>query len=126
MTPESIGPEMLRHLFTESIPKGIILAYQMIWNFVNSFLLDNWIIVLISLIGVLVYAIFRALMGHWWVLGSVLYTYFYWGIIWIIGFIWGPEVFAGVYADLGLFALYVFCFILVGIILHKSGVRRIK
>jgi predicted branched-subunit amino acid permease len=63
-------------------------------------------------------------MGHWWVLGSVLYPYLYWGIILIIGLIFGPAIFVNTYAELDLFILYIFCFILVGRILNKTGLKR--
>jgi hypothetical protein len=105
--------------FLNSLQEGTIWALKFVWDLITSFLLQNWVAVVIILVIVLIYAVLKALTGHWWVLGHVLYNYFYWGLILAIGAIWGPESFAGIYAEIGLFALYIVCYILVGKILRK-------
>ncbi len=121
--PPDFTKQVVDTLFA-SIEKGTIQAYTWIWDGITSYLLEHWVAVLIILFAVLVYAIVRALMGHWWILGSVLYNYFYAGALLLIGAIWGPAVFANTYADLGFFILYILCYILVGRILTKTGLKR--
>ena len=123
MSPDFIKqmPSWLLNTIQEATVKDI----KIMWNLAMSYILAHiWIVIGILLI-VLVYALFRAFMGYWWVLGSVLYNYLYWGSLLIIGLIFGPEIFAGTYVDIGLFILYVLCYIVVGKILKKIGVRRI-
>lgn len=114
-------PSWLLNTIQEALLKDI----KIFWNWGISYLSDHlWLVIAILLI-VLVYAVFRALMGHWWVLGSVLYTYLYWGSVLIIGLVFGPEIFTTTYIDIGLFILYILCFIAVGKILNKTGLRRL-
>lgn len=109
--------------FLNTIQEATIKDIKIAWNLGISYLLAHvWIIIGILII-VLFYALFRSFLGHWWVLGSVLYNYLYFGSLLIIGLIWGPEIFVGTYIDIGLFFLYVLCFIAVGKILKKIGVH---
>ncbi|MFA5841126.1 MAG: hypothetical protein WC847_02560 [Candidatus Paceibacterota bacterium] len=108
-----------------SIPKGTIWALQFVWDIIKTFLSNNLMAVTIILIIILIYAVLRALMGDWWVLGKVLHKYLYWGSGLLIAFIWGPEVFAGTYVDIWLYILSITCFIVVGVILNKTGLKRI-
>jgi len=57
-------------------------------------------------------------------LGSVLYNYFYFGILFVITLIFGPDVFANDWFKIVLFIIYVVCFISVGKLLKKAGIRR--
>lgn len=111
--------------FLNTIQEATIKDIKIFWDWGMSYLLAHLWIVLGILLIVLVYAVFRALMGHWWVLGSVLYNYLYWGSLLIVGLIWGPEIFASSYVDVGLFILYILCYIAVGKILQKIGVRKL-
>lgn len=110
----------LIHQFGEATAK----AFRMIWDIGMTYLVQHWVAVLAILFLVLVYAIVRALLGHWWILGSVLYNYLYFGTLFVAGLIWGPEVFANDYFKIFLVILYVACFTLVGNILYKTGLRR--
>lgn len=107
-----------------SIEKGTVQAYTWIWDGITAYLLEHLMAVLIILFFVLVYAIVRALMGHWWVLGSVLYNYLYAGALLLVGAIFGPAIFANTYASIGFFVLYVVCYLLVGKILKETGLKR--
>lgn len=106
-----------------SFQQGTIQAFTWIWNGITSYLIEHWIAVIIVLLVVLIYAILRAFMGHWWILGSVLYNYFYAGALLLIGSILGPAVFANTYADIGFLILYIICYIVVGRILARTGLR---
>ena len=122
-----MSPDFIKQMpswLLNTIQEATIKDIKIMWNWTMSYLLTHlWIVIGILLI-VLVYALFRAFMGHWWVLGSVLYNYLYWGSLLIIGLIFGPEIFADTYIDIGLFILYVLCYIAVGKILKKIGVRE--
>ena len=121
------NPDFIKQMptwFLNTIQEATIKDIKIFWDWGMSYLLAHFWIVIGILLIVLVYAIFRAFMGHWWALGSVIYTYLYWGIVLIIGLIFGPAIFVSTYADLGLFILYIFCFILVGRILNKTGLKR--
>jgi len=83
------------------------------------------IFVFCMLVLVLVAATVRAVTtGRWGWLGSVLYNYLYFGTLFVIGLIWGPEIFANDYFEIALVILYIVCFSLVGVILTKTGLRR--
>lgn len=123
--PPDFTKQLIDTLFS-SIEKGTIQAFTWIWNGVTSYLLEHWIMVIIVLLVILIYAIARAIMGHWWILGSVLYNYLYAGALLLVGSIWGPEVFAGTYIEIGLFLLYIICYLLVGKILNRIGLRSYR
>jgi len=112
------------NLFLGAIQKGTVDGIKIVWNLVTSFLIEHWIAVVVILFVVLVYAVIQAIMGHWGFLGHVLYNYLYWGAVLAIGSIWGSQVFAGAYTDLGLFLLYIACYIAVDRILTKTGLKR--
>ncbi len=120
MNPAPDFTKQLVDTLFASIEKGTIQAFTWIWSGVTSYLLEHWLAVSIVLLVVLIYAIGRAVMGHWWILGSVLYNYLYAGALLLIGSIWGPAVFANTYADIGFFALYIICYIAVGKILRYT------
>ncbi len=127
MNPTVTSQDFIKEMpnfFLNAIQKGTVDALKFVWHLATSFLLEHWIAVIGIILIVFVYAVFRALMGHWWVLGHVLYNYLYWGAVLAIGSIWGSQVFAGTYTDLGLFLLYIACYIAVGQILTKTGLKR--
>lgn len=99
-------------------------TYRIIWDFLMSFLADNWLKVILFLFALLLVSFIRALFGRWGMFGSVLYHYLYFGILFILGLIFGPSIFANVFIDLLLFMLYLVCFALVGKILSGLGFRR--
>lgn len=126
-TTTAFGPDFFKELIPwmiEQVGIGAAKAARMFWDAGMDYLLDHWIAVSAVLFLVLIYAIIRAFMGHWWILGSVLYNYFYFGVLFLIGLILGPEVFANYYFKLVLAVLYIVCFALVGKILNKTGFKR--
>jgi hypothetical protein len=112
------------NMFLSIIPNGTIWAFKLVFGIIKTFVFSNLIAVTIILLVVLAYAVLMALMGEWWILGKVLHKYLYWGSGFIIALIWGPEVFTGTYMDLWLYILSIICFIVVGIILNKTGLQR--
>ena len=121
--PPDFTKQLVDTLFA-SIEKGTIQAFTWFWNGITSYLIEHWIVVSIILLVVLIVAVVRAFAGQWWMLGSVLYNYLYAGSLLLIGSIWGPAVFANTYADIGFFVLYIICYLLVGRILTKTGLKR--
>ena len=107
-----------------SFEDGIKIIYQMYWDIFMSFLLKNWGTVIVVLIAIFVIALVKAIRGRWGMLGSVLYNYFYFGTLFIIGLIWGPTIFISNFiAILCTIILYPVCYLLVGVILNKIKVR---
>ncbi len=111
--------------FLDAIDKGVKMVYHWFWEFLLYFLKENWLIVTIILVLVLVVAILRSLVGYWGMLGSVLYNYLYFGILFIVGLIKGPEVFVSEYFELFLMViLYPLCYLAVRFILDSFNLRR--
>lgn len=131
MTPTTtppFGPDFVKELIPWMIQQfGIATAkaFHMFWKIGMGYLAQHWIAVLIGLFAIFIIALIRAFItGRWAMLGSVVYNYLYFGALFIIGMIWGPEVFANDYFKIVLAVLYVVCFILTGQFLSKIGVRR--
>jgi hypothetical protein len=97
---------------------------QLLWSFLMKFLSEHWLSMIGILFVVLIITFVIALFGRWAMFGSVLYHYLYFGILFILGLIFGPVIFANVFIDLLLFILYLVCFALVGNILSGFGFRR--
>lgn len=99
-------------------------AYQILWDNLISFLLDNWLPVIGVLLLILIVSFVIALFGRWGMFGSVLYNYLYWGTLFIVGLIFGPKIFANIFVDILLVVLYVICFRLVGKILEGLNMKK--
>ena len=100
-------------------------AYRMIWDAGMAYLAAHWLLVIGVLIGILILAILRYLItGRWAVLGSVLYHYLYFGILFLVGLIKGPEVFVSDYFEAACaIILYPLCYLAVRKILEVTGIR---
>lgn len=125
-TPNNDLIKEVTSLLINAIPNATIGALQFVWNIIKIFIHDNLMYITIVLVVVLIYSILRALMGDWWVLGRVLYKYLYWGSGLLIAFIWGPEVFTGTYVEIWMYILSMISFVIVGIILKNSGLKKFK
>jgi hypothetical protein len=125
-TTPQFGPDFVKELvpwMLERMRDGKGFPYVL--DIGMTYLLEHWVAVISFLFAVLVYAIIRALMGHWWILGSVLYKLLLlYCTLFLIGLIFGPEIFANDYFKIVLFLVYITCYILVGKILKKTGLRR--
>lgn len=127
-TTPTFGPDFVKELIPWMIQQfGIATAkaFRMVWDVGMTYLVQHWIAVLVGLFAVFIFALVRAFVtGRWAMLGSVAYNYLYFGALFLIGTIWGPEVFANDYFKIVLVILYIACFILTGKFLSKIGVRR--
>lgn len=112
-------------MFINAIDGGTKKAYQMYWYILISFLSQYWLLVTTILVMLFVVALVNALAGRWGMLGSVLYNYLYFGILFIVGLIWGSDIFvSNFFSVVCTILLYPVCYILTGIILTKTGLRR--
>lgn len=112
-------------MFLNSIDQGTRQAYHMLWDILMTFLSQNLLWVAVFMVMILVFAFLEYLMtGRWANLGSVLYSYTYYGIILFVGLVFGPEIFANDWVDLILFIVYIISFLWVRILLNRSGIRR--
>lgn len=119
-------PKQVVGLFLNAIDEGTKQAARMLWGILTTFLSEHWLVVLLLLFVVFVAVTLKAMMGRWGSLGSFLYNVFYFGILLIVGLIWGPEVFVGDYFKAACAViLYPVCYFLVGLILDKMRVRRL-
>lgn len=97
---------------------------NMLWPIFIDFLKAHWLSITILLLVVLVVAILQAMMGKWGMLGSILYHYLYYGILFIIGSIFGPEIFvANYFTIVCTIARYPFCYWVTGQILDRTDLR---
>ncbi len=118
-------PKQVVELFFNAIDEGTRQAARMLWHILTTFLSEHWLAVLFILFVVFVAVTLKAMMGRWGSLGSFLYNFFYFGILLIIGLIWGPEVFVDDYFNAACAViLYPICYVVTGMILEKMGVRR--
>lgn len=126
-TSTQMGSEFSKqmvNLLINSVEEGTKQAAHMLWDILILFLKAHWFAVMIALLIVFVVVTFKAMLGRWGSLGSFLYNFFYFGILFIIGLIWGPEVFVNdIFNAACAVILYPICYLLVGVILEKTGLR---
>lgn len=124
-TPLSDLPQQVIALLLNAIDEGNKQAAHWLWDGLQTFLIAHWLLFIGGLFLLFVIATFKAMMGRWGSLGSLLYNFFYFGTLYIIGLIWGPEVFVNdLFNAACAIILYPVCYLLVGWILDKTGLRR--
>ncbi len=127
-TSTLFGPEFAKDIvkmFLNTVNEETKQVVRIFWDILKSFLVDHWLAVMIVFFIILVIAMLKAVMGRWGMLGSVLYNSLYFGTLFIIGLIWGPEIFVGDFFNVACaIILYPVCYFTVGLILDKVGVRR--
>lgn len=101
-----------------------IQAYQALWDGLMKFLSLNWLSVFLFFLFLFIFSLARAINGRWGMFGSILYNYLYWGILFILGLIFGPKIFANLFIDIALFILYLVCYALVGRILKVLHLKK--
>jgi len=90
----------------------------LIWKVVTILITEYWLGIVIVLSALLVIQTFKAMLGYWASLTSLLYNIFYFGALLIIGYIFGPEVFVtNFFTFFTALILYPVCYFLVGLIL---------
>jgi len=100
-------------------------TFRTFWNIGMAYLAEHWVAVAVGLVFIFLIALVRAFVtGRWAMLGSITYNYLYFGTLFIVGLIFGPEIFANDFFKIFLVILYVVCFALTGKFLAKIGVRR--
>lgn len=123
-TTTLLPPDFIKDLFVV-VDESTKQTYQSLWNVLMSFLVDYLIIISIVLVVIFIIAVIMALFGRWGMLGKVLYSYIYFGILLIIGLIWGSNIFVSDFFHLlCTIILYPICYWIVGIILNKTGLKR--
>lgn len=128
-TTSPLGPDFAKDFisfFFSAIEVATKHNLRLTWDMVLiPFLREHWMLVIAGLFVAFVLVSLKAMAGRWGSLGSFLYNFFYFGTLFVVGLIWGPEVFAG---DMFKFActalLYPVCYILSGVVMDKMGVRR--
>lgn len=125
-TPQ-FGPDFVKEIipwmFTR-IAEETAKTFRMFWDIEMVYLSEHWGTILVWLFVIFVFALVWAFAtGRWGMLGSVVYNYLYFGILFLVGLIWWPEVFANDYFKIFLAILYGVCFWATGRFLKKIGVR---
>jgi len=129
----STGQQFADTIIKESFPwllraidEATRKVYRSLWDSVlMPFLSLYWSRILVVLILLLLFAYLKAMTTkRWGLFGSLLYSYLYFGVLFLIGCIFGPETFANNYFKIFLAILYVVCFALTGKILRDTGAKR--
>ena len=127
-TSSPLGPDYINQilaLLTAGVAQATAHAYRMMWEILLSFLAQHWLGTLVTLVCILLLAILEYLVTRRWAtLGSVLYNYFYFGIMFLIGLIDGPELYANDYFPIVATLVYIVSFSIVGFILISLGIQR--
>jgi len=96
-----------------------------LWSSVLSILSEYWLFFMTVFFIILLIVSLKAMLGRWGSLGSFLYNFFYFGILFLICLILGPEIFVKNYFNtFCAIILYPVCYRLVGIILERLGLIR--
>lgn len=112
------------NMFIDKINDAEKVMAHAAWNRLLFFLSQHWSQVILYLIGLLILSFVIALLGRWGMFGSVLYHYLHLGVLFLIGLIWGPEIFVNIFFNLINLVIYLYCFKLVGKIIDSLGLRR--
>ncbi len=126
-TPTPLGPDFTKqmiNLLFNAMDEGTKQAARMLWSIFMSFLSQHWFAVMGLIFFIFIVVTLKAMLGRWGSLGSFLYNLFYFGTLFVIGLIWGPEVFVNDFFNAACAViLYPVCYIITGVILDKMGVR---
>lgn len=129
-TTTQANPEFIKELFstiTNAFDDGMKQSAHILWDVLLSLLIKHWLYVVSFIFVVLIIATIKAMFGRWGSLGSVLYNLFYFGALFIIGLIWGPEIFIDNFFNaIYTVILYKLCYHLVGLILDKVKRHQFK
>ena len=118
LTSQEKLKELLQTIQDEIIRQGVAMfrgAAHLAWQLFTPYLL--YAIGILFL--VLLYAVIKASLGRWGTLGSLLYHIFYFGILGIIVWITGFEIFFNGYFDMIAALLYPVCYFITGLLLER-------
>ncbi len=109
----------------QAIDEGYKNGAHMAWDSFLFILSRHWLSILGIILFFFVVSLWKAMMGRWGALGSLLYNGLYFGTLFIIGLIWGPEVFiSDIFGLACTVILYPICYVLVGWIIDKTNFSR--
>lgn len=112
-------------LFINAFEEGMKQGAHLLWSALMTVLSQHWQFIMGAIFVIFIIATLKAMIGQWGMLGSALYNFFYFGTLFIVGLIWGPEVFLNDYFNFACsIILYPVCYFLVGWILRKTGILR--
>ncbi len=118
-------PKQVIDLLLNAVEEGSKQASRMMWGILQGYLKEHWLLFIGILFVCFVAVTLKAMMGRWGSLGSLLYSFFYFGTLYIAGLIWGPEIFVDDFFNAACAViLYPLCYLLVGYILDKIGLKR--
>jgi hypothetical protein len=109
----------------QAIGEATAHGYRIIWDAAWPIALQHLQAISGVLVLILVLSAIEAFTTRrWGWFGSVLYNYLYFGTLILVGFAFGPEIFANDYFKIFLAMLYIVCFLLVRVVLVKTGLKR--
>lgn len=123
-------PILMSQDFFRSMPgliaEGMKIGVRMLWyDGLMPIVTKNWLLIMSIILCVFIATTIKAMLGRWGSLGSFLYNFFYFGILFIIGLIWGPEIFVNdIFKTATAVILYPVCYWLSGYVMDKMGVHR--
>ena len=119
---QKFDKELINGLWS-AVETGTRQSCNIFWSILIQFLKENWLPISLILFIIFVLFTLRAMVGRWGSLGSFLYNLIYFGTLFVIGLIWGPEIFLSDFFNTACAViLYPICYILVGVILDKINV----
>ena len=119
LTGPNLGTNMIKLL-----ADGMIRGVKLDWNILMSILIKNWLFFMGVYFIILFVATLKFMIGRWGTLGSLLYNSIYFGVLFMLGLIFGPQIFIDdVFKAACTVVLYPVCYIIVGYILNKIKLR---
>lgn len=121
-TPYNV--EDIAHSVMIAVENSMKKSIHIWWDFLLSYLSQHWRSVILIIFAAILIATIKAMLGRWGSLGSLLYNLIYFGTLFIVGLIFGPEIFINNFFGAACsVALYPLCYKLVGLILDKTGLK---
>jgi len=87
--------------------------------------MHHWLLIAGIFVATLVFFFLLALIGDWGSLYGLMYWTLYTAVVFVVGLIWGPEVFVSdIYHAIYLIAIWPVCYWVTGWIWDRFGFRR--
>jgi hypothetical protein len=112
--------------FFSVIDQATKSIYQFYWHALLSFLSKYTLYIIIFSLSIFILSlIIYKITGRWAMLGSILYWYLYFGILFFVGLIWGSGIFVNNIFNLICTIFFnPVCYLAVRAILNKAGIRK--
>lgn len=116
------------HNLIGSIPgilkKGTADGVKLLWGAIIPDLIKHWQFWMGVYFTIFFVATFEHMLGRWGTLGSILYNTFYFGTLFILGLVLGPQIFINdVFKVACTVILYPVCYLLTGWLLDITRAR---